>query len=158
MAERLSETNGIVYAIKPGDHQSAGIDSDSFIMRDFRKATFVIQFAALTGDALLTVNSGASAGTKTTAETFHTRLADAVQGSATADTFGDRTSSASLTLTAATYQNKTLLVEIETDNITQDQPWITLNLSSAASALNASAIAILEEARYKANDLPTALV
>ena len=153
---RLSERHGIVYVLKPADH-AAGVDGESFTMRDFRLATFVLQFASLTGDAVLTVNSGATDGTKTTAETFNYRLADAVQAAATADTFGDWATSAALTLTAATYQNKTLVVEIDTGDLTDGQEFVTLSLSSAASALNASVVAILSEARYRAHDLPTAL-
>lgn len=157
MAERLSETNGIVYVLKPGDHQ-AGVDGDSINMRDFRKITFLFQTAALTNNAIIKIFSGATAGTKTTAETFHYRTADADQGSANADTFADRVSSAALTMVAATFDNKMTLLEFETDNMTADQPWLTLEIGSEANPFNASVVAILEEARYKANDLPTALV
>lgn len=158
MNARLSEIAGIVYALKPGDHQ-AGVDMDSFKMGVAgRRATLIIQFAALTGDAVLTINSGATAGTKTTAEGFKYRLAGAAQGSAGADQFGDRSAEVtSLTLTAATYQNKTLLVEIEPGDLTEGQNWVTPALSAAADALNASAVAILHDGRYQGDDVPTAI-
>lgn len=158
MNAKLSEVAPIVYALKPGDHQ-AGVDLDSFKMGVAgRKATLIFQFATLTGDAVLTVNSGASAGTKTTAEGFRYRLAGADQGSAGADQFGDRSAAVtSLTLTAATYSDRALLVEIDADELTADQPWVTAALSDAADALNASAVAVLTDGRYQADDVPTAI-
>lgn len=136
----------VVYARKPGDHQ-AGVAFDSIHMGKCHRVTFLIQFAALTGDAVLTFKSGASAGTETTSETFRYRLADAAQGSATADKFAAWTEATTLTLTAATYQNKMLIVEVESRALTDGQPWLTGAFSSAASALNAS-VAALAEPRY----------
>lgn len=153
---RLSENHGIVYVLKPGDHQ-AGATGDSFKLTNYRHVCFEVAFATLTGDAVLTVKSGASAGTETTAETFHYRLADADQGGAGADTFGDWTNSSSLTLTAATYSDRILLIELDADEITDGQPWLTFAFSAAADALNASVVAILSEPRYGAHDMPTAI-
>lgn len=153
---RLSEMCGIVYVLKPGDHQ-AGIAGDSFTMKNYRHATFILQFAALTGDAVLTLKSGATAGTETTAETFNYRLADAVQGSDGADGFAAWATSSSLTLTAATYANKTLILEIDAADLTRDQPWLTLAFSAAADALNAAVIALLCEAKHQNHDMLTAI-
>lgn len=156
----LAEMHGVVYLLKPGDYQ-AGSDSDSLALKNFRHASLIFQFATLTGDAVLKIYSGATAGTKTTSEIFKYRLADAAQAAATADTFGDRTTLASaangLTLTAATYANKILICEISADELTADQPWITAELSAAADALNLSLLAILNGSRYPANDQPTAI-
>ena len=140
----LSETHGIVYLVKPADHQSAGIDGDSFNIGRANWATVVLQFGAVTGNAVLTVNTGASAGTKTTAETFTYRLASGDQAAASADLFGATSTSAALTLTAATYDNKTLIVEIDPATLTDAQPWVTINLSDAASELFVSGVAILQ--------------
>jgi len=153
---RVSEQKNIVPLVEPQDHQSAGIDGDSFHAGRIHSFAILIQFGQLTGDAVLTVNSGATAGTKTTAETFTYRLADAAIRSATADTYGAFTSSASLTLTAATYQDKLLIVEMDSDQLTTDQPWVTINLSSAASALFVSAVAVCQ-ARFEAN-IPLTLI
>jgi hypothetical protein len=150
---RLSETKSLVYVRKPGDHQ-AGVDGDSLNMAKVYSIAFLLQFAAITGDAILKIFSGASAGTKTTAETFRYRLADADQGSALADNFGAWATSAALTLTAATYDNKLLVVELDSDQMTEGQPWATLELGAEASALNASIVAV-GEPRFKAHDVPT---
>lgn len=140
-----------VYVLKPGDHQ-AGVDGDSINMGRLHTLRFLIQFAALTGNAVLKIFSGATEGVKTTAESFRHALASAAQGATDGDKLGAwTTGAASLTLTAATYANKLLIVEIDSDQLTVDQPWATLELGSEASALNA-AIAAVGEARYKAQD------
>ena len=152
---RLAETAQLLYILKPGDAE-AGATGESINMGLLRRVAYLLQFATVTGDALLTVKSGATDGVQTTSETFRYRLADAAQGSATADTFGDWATSSSLTLTAATYANKLLVVEIDSRALTQGQPWLTLALSNAASALNVSIVAVAER-RYDANDSPTAI-
>jgi hypothetical protein len=150
----LSETKSLIYVLKPGDHE-AGVAGDSINMGLLNKVAYLVQFAAVTGDAVLTVKSGATAGTETTAETFRYRLADAAQAAAGADLFGDWATSSSLTLTAATYANKLLVVEV-LNNLTASQPWVTIAFSAAASALNASIVAV-GEPRYKAHDGPTVI-
>ncbi len=154
-AQRLVENANIVYVLKPGDHQ-AGVVGDSINAGKVHSLAFLLQFGALTGDAILSIYSGATAATKTTQETFRYRLADAVQGSATADTFGAWATSSALTLTAATYQNKMLVVEIDSDELTDGQNWCTLDLDSTASALNASVAAVCEP-RIRANVIPTVI-
>jgi len=144
---RLSETHGIVYVLKPGDH-AAGVDGDSFKMVNFAHATFILQTATLTDNAVLTVKSGATAGAKTTSETFYYRLASADQAAASADVYAAETEATTLTLTAATYDNRTLILEVNASELTTDQEWLTLNISSDASAFNASCIAILSGPRY----------
>jgi hypothetical protein len=150
---RFSNNFGIIYVLKPGDHQ-AGADGDSFNLGLGHTACFLIQFATLTGDGVLTIKSGATAGEKTTSETFNYRLASADQGSATADTFGDWTAASSLTLTAATYSDRVLVVEIDAAALTEGQEWVTLEFSAAASALNASVVAFVRP-RYAAHAVPT---
>lgn len=145
-----SEDVSVVYVWKSADN-AAGVTGDSINMGKASKVVYVLAHGALTGDAVLTAKSGASAGTETTAETFRYRLADGDQAAASADLFGDWTTSSSLTLTAATYDNKTLIVEVDNDQLTDGQPWLTLSASSAASAYNSSAVALVS-GRYQAHD------
>lgn len=153
---RLSEISHTVYVLKPGDH-NAGVDGDSINTENLHHLAFYLQFATCTGDAILTIKSGATAGVKTTSETFAYRLGSAAQGTATADVFAAETSATTLTLTAATYTNKLLIVEVPIRGLTAAQPWVTLNLSSAASALNASIVAIAYPIRYAQAQPPTAI-
>lgn len=156
MPSRLSEELGIVYVIKPADNE-AGATGDSINMALYNDALFILQCGALTGDAVLTVKSGATDGVETTSETFKYRLADADQGSAGADNFGAYALSSSLTLTAATYDNRLLLIHVHAMDLTAGQPWITLALSAAASAHQSSCIALLSRARHFAHDMPSAI-
>jgi hypothetical protein len=128
-------------------------------MKNYHKATFLLTFGAITGDAVLTVNSGATDGAKTSALTFHYALGSAVIGSANCDVLAAWTSAATLTLTAATYQNKMLVIEIDASamDTANDEEWLTLALSSAASAGILHAVAVLEP-RYPSGQSITALV
>jgi hypothetical protein len=153
---RLTERNSVVYAIKPADHNSAGVDGDSINMGLLKRVAIALQFGALTGNSVLTVYSGASAGTKTTALTFRYRLSGADQAAAGADQFGDFATSAALTLTAATYDNRVVVVEVDSAEMTDGEEWLTVEIDSTASQLFVAGVAI-GEPRYEANDPPTVI-
>ncbi len=154
---RLSQEKGIVFGYKPADHNSAGISADSINTEICSHVTFLLQFGELTGDAVLSVSSGASDGTATTAETFYYRLAGAAQAATGADVYAEETGATTLTLTAATYENKCLIVEVPVDELTADQPFLTLNVSSAASEEFTSCMVILSGMRYLSVNPPTAI-
>lgn len=154
-AGTLSEQFSIVYVLKPGDYQAGGT-GESINMGKLHRVMYILQFATLTGDGVLTLKSGASDGVQTTSETFRYRVSTGVQAAASADIFGSWTSASTLTLTAADYTNKALILEIEASALTQGQPWLTLAFSAAADALNASVIAI-GEPRYQSITAPTVL-
>ena len=162
MSARLSEIAGIVYGAKPADVGSAGVDCTGFSLAKFRRSTTILQFGALTGDSELKVYAGATAA-KTTAIAFKYRLAGAAQGSAGADQFGDRTELATadaatgLTLTAATYQNKLLLIEVDARDLPDGKPYVTVEIDADATAMNVAAVSILTDPRYSGDDVPTAL-
>lgn len=153
-AQRLSETYKIVPLIEPEDHQSAGIDGDSFHMGRVHSALIIVQFGELTANSILKVYGGATAGTKTTAITFRYRLADSELKTANGDNYGAWTESAALTLTAASYEDFTLLIEVDSDEMPADKPWLTLEIDSTASELLVSAVAVCRP-RFQAHDIPT---
>lgn len=153
---RLCEQTKIVPILEPEDH-AAGADGDSVSLENYGHVTFIITFGELTGDAVLTINSGATAGTKTTAETFNYRATAADLKNASGDALGTETTSAALTLTAATYEDRMIVVEMDADEFTDGQPWITPSISSAASEEFASIVAILSEPRYGQSIPPTAI-
>lgn len=160
---KLAETMQIVPVLYTADY-NAGVDFDSINMKNFHRCTFVIGFGAITGDAVLTVNSGATNGAKTSALTFEYALGGAAIGTAVAgstascDVLAAAATSAALTLTAATYANKMLVVEVAAAamDIANAEEWLTASLSSAADAGIAFAFAILEP-RYSGNRSATAL-
>lgn len=156
--KRLMPIKGVIAVLSSANHQ-AGVDGDSFTMKLNHHASIVLLFGAITGDAVLKVYSGATDGTKTTSMAFKHRLSSGDQGNANADKFGTEstvTASSGLTLTAATYDNRTLVVEIEESMLADGEPWVTLELSSAASALNASALALVTP-RFASQDIETSI-
>lgn len=152
---RLSERFKVVNVIKPADNQ-AGVTGDSINGGLAAHIMWIVTCGALTGDSILTVKSGASAGTETTSETFRYRLADADQAAAGADGYGDWASSTALTMTAATYDNRVLLVEIDPRVATEGQPWLTLSIDGGASAHNSAVVAVVVP-RYAGHDAPTVI-
>ena len=155
--KRLSQEKGIVFGFKPADHQSAGISSDSVNTKVCSLVTFLVQMGSLTGNSVLTVSSGATDGTATTAETFYYRLAGADQAATGADVYAEETGATTLTLTATTYDNKLLIVEVPVEEITAGQPFLTLNVDSTASALNTSCVIMLSGMRYVSVNPETAI-
>ena len=140
--------------------------SDSINMKGFHKATFVITFNTLAdGNNILTVTSGTTATSYTTALYFNYALGGAAVGTAVAgstascDVLADWTNAATLTLTYGTYTNKMLVVEVDAASmdIANGYEWLSLVFTYAATSTgNASVIAILEP-RYKSNRSGTCL-
>ena len=160
MGNRLSENNNIVHLIEPQDHQSGGIDGDSFHAGRVHAFDIIVCFGNLTNDSVLSLYSGATNGTKTTQEGFRYRFSDADLRNANADVYGDWTTiaaGAGLTLTAATYNDRIVIISMDTDELTEGQPLVTLEIDNTASALFVSAVAVCKS-RYAANDPLTLLV
>jgi hypothetical protein len=158
--KRLTEECGLVYVLKPGDYQ-AGSDGDSFCMDKY--GHFAIIFAGATytdnggNGCILKVYSGAADATKTTAETFNYRYADADQAAASADQFSDWATSAALEFDAATFGDRILVVEMNAAELTAGQPYVTVEIGAEGTALNLSAVAILTEPKWSGYDMPTAI-
>lgn len=139
---QLQEYRGLVSLIEPKDCE-AGIDSESFNMSGLHRASLALQFGAVTGDAVLTVFVGATTGVKTTALTFRYRLSGADFKATDNDSWGAEASSAALTLAAATYDHRVLLIDLQGVEVDPSKPWVTLELGATASVLLLSAVGIL---------------
>lgn len=135
-----------------------GFTADSINTENIHHIMFVLTYGAVAGaaPAVLTVKSGASAGTQTTSETFYSRYGSAAQGSATADVYSDWASGTSVAVASATITTRTQIVEIDCSTITQGQPWLTLALSNAADSGIVHVVAICKT-RYQGNAMPTAI-
>jgi hypothetical protein len=147
-----------VVPVMASDDINAGVDADSINMKNFHRATFIMTFGTLSGNAVLTVNSGATDGEKTSALTFNYALGSAAIGAASCDVLAAGTAAATLTLTAATYTDKMLIVEVEAAamDLANEEEWLTLSLSDAAASGACDVVAILEP-RYTGNCSGTAL-
>jgi hypothetical protein len=153
---RLAEQTKIVHVLEAEDH-AAGVDGDSVSLENYSHVTFIFSLGSLTGDAILKIQSGATAGTKTTEETFNYRFSTAALKAATGDLLVAEETSAALTITGTVYDDFLLVVEMDADEFTDGQQWITPSISSAASAMFASCVAILSKPRYGQNVPPTAI-
>ena len=160
---KFAETFKIVPVLYTADYNN-GVDFDSINMANYSHACFVIGFGSVTGDAVLTVNSGATNAAKTSALTFKYALGGAAIGTAVAgstascDVLAATSTSDALTLTGTTYANKMLVVELDAAAMDTEnsENWLTANISDAASAGIAYAFAILYP-RYTGNRSVTAL-
>ena len=154
---RFSERYKGVPVLEPLDSQ-AGIDGDSVNMALLHNVVFPLIFGAITGDAVLKFYSGAAPATKTTALAYKYRLSDAVYKGIGADGLGALVDVAStgLTLTAATFKNKSLVIEFDAAQMTDGEEWLTLELSAAADVLLVSCYAY-GLPRYAAHDGPSVL-
>lgn len=137
---------------------NAGVDFDSINMADYKRATFIIGFGAIAGDAILYMYSGATDGAKTSALTFRYAWGGAARGSANCDVFAATSTSAALTLTGDTYDNYMLLVDVDASemDMANSEEWLTGSISDAATSGIAFAFAFLTP-RYICESSATAL-
>lgn len=137
MSTRLSESHIFIPVVEAKDYGSAGIDFDSVHIGRLHGLAFAINFGAITGNSIMKVSTGATEGTKTTDMAFKYRFGGGDYKAASADILGDPTAVAStgLTLTAATFDHRLVLVEIDVDAMTDAQPWVTLSIDSTATVL-----------------------
>ncbi len=141
----LAQKLRFVPIVNTADYNN-GADGDSINMGKASRATIIIMFGAITGDSILKLFSGAANAAKTSALTFKYALGSAVVGTASADVLAAQTTSAALTLVAATYANKMLVLEIDAAqmDIANSKKWLTLEIGAEASAGIAHAVAIIE--------------
>lgn len=141
---RVSEALQSIPQLESANYGSSGSDLTSFHIGRLLSVSVYIIFGSLTGNSVLTVNTGATRGTKTTAIAFKYRIPSGAWNAASGDVLGDpqAVTSAGLTLTAATFQHKFIVVEIDADNGTDGQPWVTVNIDPTATTMNAAALAL----------------
>jgi len=156
---KFTQNNLIVpLTVAAGVDAADAVELDSFCMSKYGHATVVILFdTTVTGDNVLTVERAITNGGDSSDATFHYRLGGATMTTATGcDILGVDTEAATLTLTAATYQDKMLVLELDGDE-TGGYNWITVDFDGTASAGNVTAIAILSEPRYAEAIMDTSL-
>ncbi len=141
---RFSESLILIPVVEAKDYGSAGIDFDSVHLGRLHSLTFAINFGALTGNSVLKVSVGATEGAKTTDVAFNYRIGGGAFKAASADILGDinAVTSAGLTLTAATFQHKLVVIELDADAGTDGKPWVTLSIDATATVLNVGGIGL----------------
>jgi hypothetical protein len=145
---RSLDVLGVIPVCEPADHQ-AGIEFDSFKLTAAAGADIVLIFGAVTGDAVLSLYVGATVGAKTTKIPFRYRLSSGDFKAASADLYAAEATDADgdLTLTAATYDHRVLVIHLDAQELIEAKPWVTVDVDATASVLLLSAVAILHQPR-----------
>lgn len=155
---RFSESTVLATLIESKDYGSAGIQSDAVHLGKMSSVTVLFTFGAVTGNSILTFYASAARDLITTALAFNYRVGAAAYKAALADQFGDivAVTSAGLTLTAATFNHRQLVVEFDSDSFKDGSPWLTCNIDATATVMNVGAFAI-GKARYPGHLIPSVL-
>lgn len=140
---RLVEDFKIVPLISPVDLGGGAGTCESINMKNYAHASLIFMFGAMTGSSILKVRQGAADGATTADLTFSYRVTAIACKTASADVFGDEGTSAAWTITDGTYEDKTLVIEIDASELTDGYNWITPNISAVANPLFISGVAIL---------------
>jgi len=154
---RLSEQVGIVPIIEPEDYGSAGVTGDSVNMGKFGHVTFIFLFGELAGNSALKIHEGATAGATTADLTFSYRYTEADLKNDDADQLTAEATSAELTLTHGTFEDRMLVVEIDASELTDGYDWVTPVIDDTATELLVSCVAIMSKPRYAEDVMPTAI-
>ena len=158
---RLSEELAYVTLFEPKDKTASAYVSEAVDLGKFNSFTAYITFGAITGDTVLTVYGDATAAlatSLTTAIAFKYRVTAGDYKAAASDQFGDATAVAStgLTCTAANFDHRTIVIEIDPDTLVSGAHWVTINLSSAGNPLLVAGIGI-GRSRMPGHLIPTAI-
>ena len=158
---RESESRAFVTLFEPVDKTASALVSDAVNLALYDGFTAYLSFGAITGDSVLTVYGDATAALATaltTAIAFKYRLSAGDFKAAAADQFGDPISVAAtgLTLTAASFDHRTIAIEIDPDTLTGTAHWVAFNLSSVGNPLLVSGIGV-GRSRYAGHLIPSAI-
>lgn len=144
------------------NYGTAGVNSTSINMANYHHATLVFTFGAITGNSTLTIKSATAKDTGTTAITDWTGwMTGADIGAVASDTFSATavavdTSQEYATLTATTYDNRMVVIEIPATKLAAGHSWFRVEIDDTATAGIVHCVAILQP-RYKQDDIPTAV-
>lgn len=157
----ISENCKIVPIAAPIDlNATSPVAADSINMKNYHKATLVFLMGTLAGaSSVLTINSGATNGTCSSALYFNYAWASAAQTASGADVLAAWTNAASVTVTHSSYDNFMLVCEVDAAamDIANGEFWLTAIFTDPGGATGlVNGIAILEP-RYGSNVSVTSL-
>ena len=138
----------------------ATMPGDSINMKNYHKATFIVGCQALGGaTATVKVFSGLTNGALTTAITFKYAWMTATAGAADCDVLLNWTEAAIVSLTHGTYDNYTLIIEVDPAVMALKHNWLTIDFQDTPTGAtgNVQVHAILKP-RFGSNVSETALV
>ena len=93
---------------------------------------------------------------------FKYRLAGAAFKATDNDVFGDATAIATaatgLVMDAATYKNKVLVIEVDSQDMKDGEPWLTIDYDDGSASVLLSNCIAIGWARQQKNDPPTVVI
>lgn len=145
----------------PIDIQAGATDCDSINTGKLKSLTVLIMLGLITGnDATFRFYGGATAGAKTTEFFPKYRISGADVGVAGADVFGARavTPAGGIIMTdKADYESRVISVDIESDQMPDGLPWLTVATDDGSASVLLEAIIAVAEPRYEGDTVTTAL-
>ena len=135
-------------------------ECDSVNMKNFHKATFLVQYQTIAvQNHTVRLYSGAADAATTTAMTFRYAFGGAAQGAANCDKLAATLTSNGLVVANATYSDYLLVIEVDASEMTPGHSWLTLQTADdivAGATGTYTALAVLEP-RYTGNRSDSAL-
>ena len=139
-------------------NDAATMDGDSINMSKYHKATFIIGVQTIGGASCTAeVYSGVTDGACTTALYFNYAWMSAAAGSASCDVPAAWTNSNTITLTHGTYDNYTLVIEVDPAVMASTHKWITLRFTDPGGATGNVQVHAILKPRFGSNLSVTAL-
>jgi len=156
----LAERFKIVPVANNADY-NADYTCDSINMKNYHRATFLVQIHTMGGAALyIRVYSGAANAGLDSQLTFRYAIGGAAITVASCDVLAAQSTSSALALTHATYSNYLVIIEVDAADmdVANQEEWLTMQLLDTATGAtgNATVTAILEP-RYTQNRSASAL-
>lgn len=146
---------------------TANTELNSVNMALYDHATFLLQFAstlAFSSAPVLTIESATSDSGDTADVTFHYKLSTATAATlSSAMTYGaDATASTLSIASAGDYAGKTLILEVDGDELRSTSlgkvyNWLTVDIGANVTTGTIAAYAILSNPRYEAASMPIAI-
>lgn len=156
----FSENFKIVPVLSDQDlNAAATMKGDSINMSNFHKCTYIVGLQTLAGaSCTLEVFSGASDAAVTTALYFHYAFMGAAAGSANCDVPAAWTYANTITLTHASYDNFTLIIEVDPAVMVSTHKWLTLQFTDPGGATGNAQVHAILKPRFGSNVSVSALV
>jgi hypothetical protein len=150
MTRRLLGGVGIVPLFEPIDIGAAAADSETILVGNASLISIILQFGNITADNTLILYAGATAGAKTTGLAFTYRVSGADYKAIAADQYGADVAVAAtgLVLTAASFDHRTMVIDLADADMPAGQPWLTANLDGSATVQLVAGVALMGGLRY----------
>lgn len=148
----LSQRFKVVPVLSDQDlNAAATMDGDSINMKNYHRALFIVGCQTLAGaSCTVSVYSGATDGAMSSALTFNSVWMSAAAGSASCDVPDTWASGTSVELTHGTYDNYTLLIEVEAASmdLANGEEWLTIRFTDPGGGTGNVQVHALLEPRY----------